>query len=67
MCEILITKNGKPTLEKTDGFTNSKKTKQLNNNSSFRLASISKQFTASGIMLLKEKESINENFYKTGF
>jgi CubicO group peptidase (beta-lactamase class C family) len=56
---ILITKNGKPTLEKTYGFTNSKKTKQLNNNSSFRLASISKQFTASGIMLLKEKELIN--------
>lgn len=56
---FLITKDGKPTFAKTYGFTNSKKTEQLNNNSSFRLASISKQFTASGIMLLKEKELIN--------
>ena len=56
---ILITKNGKPTLAKTYGFTNSKKNEKLNINSSFRLASISKQFTASGIMLLKEKEQIN--------
>ena len=56
---ILITKDGEPTLAKTYGFTNSKKTEKLNNNSSFRLASISKQFTASGIMLLKEKELIN--------
>ena len=56
---ILITKNGKPTLAKTYGFTNSKKTEKLNINSSFRLASISKQFTASGIMLLKEKKQIN--------
>lgn len=56
---ILITKDGKPTLAKTYGFTNSKKTEKLNNNSSFRLASISKQFTASGIMLLKEKGLIN--------
>lgn len=56
---ILITKDGKPTFKKTYGFTNSKKTEQLNTNSSFRLASISKQFTASAIMLLKEKELIN--------
>jgi len=46
-------------LEKTYGFTNSNKTEKLNNNSSFRLASISKQFTASGIMLLKEKGLVN--------
>ncbi len=56
---ILITKDGKPTLKKTYGYTNLKKTERLNNNSSFRLASISKQFTASGIMLLKEKELID--------
>jgi len=56
---ILITKNGEPNLAKTYGFTNSKKTEKLNNNSSFRLASISKQFTASGIMLLKERELID--------
>jgi len=56
---ILITKDGEPTLAKTYGFTNAKKTEKLNNNSSFRLASISKQFTASGIMLLKEKELVD--------
>lgn len=56
---ILITKDGKPTLAKTYGFTDSSKTEKLTNNSSFRLASISKQFTASGIMLLKEKELID--------
>lgn len=55
---ILITKNGEPTLAKTYGFTNSEKTEKLNNNSSFRLASISKQFTAGGIMLLKEHGKI---------
>ncbi len=56
---ILITKDGAPTLAKTYGFTNSKKTEKLNNNSLFRLASVSKQFTASGIMLLKEKALID--------
>lgn len=56
---ILITKDGEPTLAKTYGFTNATKTEKLNNNSSFRLASISKQFTASGIMLLKERELIH--------
>jgi CubicO group peptidase (beta-lactamase class C family) len=56
---VLITKEGKSVLAKTYGFTSSKKTEKLENNSSFRLASISKQFTASGIMLLKEKELIN--------
>jgi len=56
---ILITKDGETILEKTYGFTNSNKTEKLNNNSSFRLASISKQFTASGIMLLKEKGLVN--------
>ncbi len=56
---VLITKYGEPTLAKTYGFTNFKKTEQLNIYSSFRLASISKQFTASGIMLLKEKELVD--------
>lgn len=56
---ILITKNGKPTLAKTYGYTSWKKDKPLNTNSSFRLASVSKQFTASGIMLLKERKLID--------
>ncbi len=55
---VLITKNNKPLLVKTYGFTNYKYSEKLNNNSSFRLASLSKQFTASGIMLLKERGQI---------
>jgi len=56
---VLFTKNGAAILAKTYGFTNSKKSERLDNNSSFRLASISKQFTAIGIMLLKERNQIN--------
>lgn len=56
---ILILKEHRPLLAKTYGFTNFNKSKHLDNNSAFRLASLSKQFTASGIMLLKEKTLIN--------
>ncbi|MDN3491731.1 serine hydrolase domain-containing protein [Winogradskyella bathintestinalis] len=56
---ILIIKDGIPTLAKTYGYTNFQRTEKLNNNASFRLASVSKQFTASGIMLLNEKALID--------
>ena len=56
---ILMLKENTPLLAKTYGFTNFSKTELLNNNSAFRLASLSKQFTASGIMLLKEKALIH--------
>ena len=56
---VLFRKDGQPTLAKTYGYTNSKQTERLNNNSSFRLGSISKQFTASGIMLLKENKILD--------
>jgi len=56
---VLIIREGRPMLAKTYGFTNSSKNEQLNVNSSFRLASTSKQFTASAIMLLNERDSIH--------
>lgn len=56
---VLLIRDGQPMLAKGYGFTNHKKNEQLTANSSFRLASVSKQFTAAGIMLLKEKGSIS--------
>lgn len=68
---VLFLKDGKPILAKTYGYTNYKKTERLDNNSSFRLASVSKQFTASGIMLLKERNALDYDDlvskYITGF
>ncbi|MFK7980237.1 MAG: serine hydrolase domain-containing protein [Saprospiraceae bacterium] len=52
---ILIAENHQPQLMKAYGFTNYKEKEKLTTESSFRLASVSKQFTAAGIMLLKEK------------
>ncbi len=52
---ILIAENQQPQLMKAYGFTNSKEEEKLTTQSSFRLASVSKQFTAAGIMVLKEK------------
>jgi CubicO group peptidase (beta-lactamase class C family) len=51
---ILIAKSGEPLLIKTYGYTNYKKETLLTHQSAFRLASLSKQFTATGIMLLHE-------------
>ncbi|MGB0870049.1 MAG: serine hydrolase domain-containing protein [Flavobacteriales bacterium] len=56
---VLITKNGKPLLAKTYGFENAEKNKALSNHSLFRLASVSKQFTAGGIMVLKEQNNLD--------
>ncbi|AXT54259.1 beta-lactamase family protein [Aquimarina sp. MMG015] len=56
---VLITKEGIPLLAKTYGFTNVSRNIKLTNKSSFRLASVSKQFTASGIMLLKERKQLD--------
>ena len=56
---VLLIKDGQSKLAKGYGFTNYKKKEELTANSSFRLASVSKQFTAVGIMLLKEKGRIS--------
>jgi len=55
---VLFTKDGQSLLSKGYGFTNHKKDKKLTEHSSLRLASVSKQFTAAGTMLLKEKGAI---------
>ncbi len=52
---ILITKNNKIIFEKSYGFADAVNNKPLTNKNSFQVASISKQFTAYGIMLLKNK------------
>ncbi|WP_299680398.1 serine hydrolase domain-containing protein [uncultured Dokdonia sp.] len=52
---VLLIKEGKPVFMKTYGYTDHTCTKRLTTQSSFRLASVSKQFTAMGIMLLENK------------
>lgn len=51
---VLIAVDGKIVFEKSVGFANVKEQTPFDQHSSFRLASVSKQFTAMGIMLLKE-------------
>lgn len=56
---VLLAKDGKALLAKGYGYTNHKKDERLTAYSSLRLASVSKQFTAAGIMLLKEQGKLN--------
>jgi CubicO group peptidase (beta-lactamase class C family) len=56
---VLYISEGKELLAKGYGYTNHKKELKLTKNSSLRLASLSKQFTAAGIMLLNEQGRIN--------
>ena len=52
---ILIAEKGQIIYKKSFGLANEKTKPQLNDSSIFELASVSKQFTAMGIMILKEK------------
>jgi CubicO group peptidase (beta-lactamase class C family) len=52
---ILIAKSGNVLYQKAFGYRNYDKKELLDNNSVFELASVSKQFTAMGILLLIEK------------
>ena len=52
---VLMVKDGVPIFMDTYGYTDHTRTQQLTTQSSFRLASVSKQFTAFGIMLLENK------------
>ena len=52
---VLLAKEGEVLLAKGYGFADHSLETPLTEHSSFRLASVSKQFTAAGIMLLKEK------------
>jgi CubicO group peptidase (beta-lactamase class C family) len=55
---VLFAKEGKPLLAKGYGYTNHTKQEKLTKHSSLRLASVSKQFTAAGMMLLKEQGKV---------
>lgn len=52
---ILIAENGTPIFKKSYGFANVEQQELLTNNSIYKLNSITKQFTAMGIIILKNK------------
>ena len=58
---VLIVRDGEPLLMKTYGFTDHTAREPLTNQSSFRLASVSKQFTAAGVLLLVERRELELN------
>ncbi len=58
---ILITQNDKILFEKSYGYADAINKKPLTNKNSFQVASISKQFTAYGIMILKNKGLLNDD------
>lgn len=52
---ILIAEKGVPIFEKSFGFANVKQQELLTNNTIYKLNSVTKQFTAMGIIILKNK------------
>lgn len=56
---VLIAEKGKVLYQKSFGLSNERTLEKLNENSIFELASVSKQFTAMGIVLLKEQGKLN--------
>jgi len=56
---VLIVRDGQVLLSKTCGYTDHTATQRLNNHSAFQLASVSKQFTAAGILRLAEMGLLN--------
>jgi CubicO group peptidase (beta-lactamase class C family) len=56
---VLIVRDGQVLLSKTWGFTDHTATQRLNDHSAFQLASVSKQFTAAGILRLAEMGLLN--------
>lgn len=52
---VLVAENGKIVFQKSYGYAHFDTQRLLNDSSVFELASVSKQFTAAGILLLKEK------------
>ena len=70
---VLLAENGKIVFQKSYGIANEKTNEPLSENSVFELASVSKQFTAMAIMMLKEKgklaldDSIGKYIPELGF
>ncbi len=56
---VLVAEKGKVIYKKSFGFSNDSTKEKLNENSIFELASVSKQFTAMAIVILKEKGKLN--------
>jgi CubicO group peptidase (beta-lactamase class C family) len=56
---LLVAKNGKPIYHKAIGYSEFAVKKQLRETDIFELASVSKQFTAMIIMMLKEKKKLD--------
>ena len=56
---VLLIKNDSVILKEAYGYTDYSRKEKLTTASSFRLASVSKQFTGVGIMLLKEQGKLN--------
>jgi len=56
---VLVAKNGEIIYQEAFGYANYDTKKRLNLNSVFNLASVTKQFTAMGILLLKEKGKLS--------
>ncbi|QDT94920.1 serine hydrolase domain-containing protein [Gimesia aquarii] len=56
---VLIVREGQVLLLKTCGYTDHTATQRLNDHTAFRLASLSKQFTAAGILRLAEMGLLN--------
>ena len=56
---VLIAIDGQIVFEKSVGYSNPEDSSPFVENSSFRLASVSKQFTAMGIMMLKEEGKLD--------
>jgi CubicO group peptidase (beta-lactamase class C family) len=56
---ILVAEKGKVVYQNSFGLANEETKENLTENSIFELASVSKQFTAMGIVILKEKEKLS--------
>ena len=64
---ILVAEKGKPIYQQSLGYADYNTKRMLNDSSVFELASVSKQFTAMGIMILKEKGLLSDPYLKTMF
>ena len=65
---ILVAEKGKPIYQQALGYADYNSKRMLNDSSVFELASVSKQFTAMGIMILKDRKLLSyENNMKKYF
>lgn len=58
---VLVAEKGKVILQRSYGFADFDTQRMLNDSSVFELASVSKQFTATGILLLKDRGKLKLN------